>query len=316
MNAPKAKSHELNEEQPSFAFFRTTPAEMMLHPPLASSLQSFETCLILIALERFPSALGACAAAIESAIKAKLNTPQEREIRLWQLIQDIRRISTNLRLFDQSKLDDFRETRNRVTHYGYTPKDDEVCAVQLLKTGLPFLEECYRELFSFELSSRPGAAQKRALESNLARQYSVCKEVYLRARQLKGISYRYCFSSLAHYIRLLIKQRTMPVAEANMLEIDAEAGVKYEHEEREKERFQKQLKGEVEEFDCPICDGKSTMLAQFDDGELLNKRISVRWCYCVSCGMLVREGEPYLADQLLRIPVEVRASMMKEFGIW
>lgn len=286
-----------------------------MHPPLASSLQSFETCLILIALERFPSALGACATAIESAIKANLNTPPESEIRLWQLIQDIRQISSNLRLFDQSKLDDLRETRNRVTHYGYTPKDDEVCAVQLLKTGLPFLEECYRELFSFELTSRSGGAGKSALESKLARQYSLCRELYLRARELKGISYRYCFSPLAYYIRLVLKRLTMPVAEANMLEIDAEAGVKYEHEEREKRRIQKQLKGEVEEFDCPICDGQSTMLAQFDDAELLNKRISVRWCYCVSCGMLVREGERYLADHLLRIPVEVRTSMMKEFGL-
>lgn len=54
---PEKATKEPKEEQPSFVFFRATPADMMKQPPLASSLQSFETCLFLIALRRLPSAL-------------------------------------------------------------------------------------------------------------------------------------------------------------------------------------------------------------------------------------------------------------------
>ena len=61
-----------DEGSPILHFFGATLHDMLGQPPLASSLQSFETCLFLIALERFPSALVSCATAWESAIKSKL----------------------------------------------------------------------------------------------------------------------------------------------------------------------------------------------------------------------------------------------------
>ena len=64
MNATKQASESPKADVPTFWFFRETPRAMLDHPPLASSLQSFETALFLIALRRFPGALRACAAAV------------------------------------------------------------------------------------------------------------------------------------------------------------------------------------------------------------------------------------------------------------
>lgn len=312
---PKQASAEQKEDQPSFLFFRRTPADMMQHPPLASSLQSFETCLLLIALGRFPSVLSSCAAAVESVIKAKLGTPPEDQVRMRDLIEEIRRVSPSLRLFDQTKLQDFRETRNRVVHYGYTPKDDEICAFQLLETGFPFLEKCYSELFGFDLISRPGGGALGALEPQVGEQYRVCREVYLRARQLRGIGYQYCFESLAHCVRFQMKGITMTVAERSMLEMDEERGIKFDHEQRTRQRIERAFTGPTREFDCPICGGHSSMIAELDDEALRSKQVLVRRCLCVSCEMLVSGGNPYLADQLLRVPIQVETTILKEFGI-
>ncbi len=295
--------------------FRATPADMMKHPPLASSLQSFETCLLLIALGRLPSALVSCAAAVESVIKAKLGKPPEDEVKFWKLIQEIRQLCPSLRLFDETKLDRFRDTRNRVVHYGYTPKDDEVCAVELLETGFPFLEKCYSELFGFGLISQPGSQREAGLERGVAEQYRVCREVYRRAKELKGISYGYCFDSLAHCIRFGLKAVTMTVTERSLMEIEEDLGGKFEHEQRVRQRIERAFKGPTWEFDCPICGGQSSMIAELDEAALRSKRVSVRLCMCVSCEMLVSDGHPYLADELLRVGIEVRSQMMKEFGI-
>ena len=317
MNAmPKEPTPEQKEEQPSFVFFRATPVDMMKHPPLASSLQSYETCLFLIALGRFPSALASCAAAVESVIKAKLGTPPEDEVKLWKLIQEIRKLSPSLRLFDETKLDRFRDTRNRVVHYGYTPKDDEVCAVQLLETGFPFLEKCYSELFGFALISRPGGGGKGGLESKVGQQYEVCREVYRRARELRGIGYRYCFDSLAHYIRFALKETTMTVTESNLIETATERGVKDEYEERAKKRLERAFKEPVWDFDCPVCGGKLSIVAELDAEALERKQVSVRCCVCVSCEMVISEGNRYLADQMLRVDIDTTTAIRKELGIW
>ena len=313
---PKEATPEQKDEQPSFVFFQATPVDMMKHPPLASSLQSFETCLLLIALGRFPNALASCATALESVIKAKLGTPPEDQVRMGKLIEQIRRRSASLRLFDEEKLRSFRETRNRLVHYGYTPKDDEVCAVQLLETGFPFLEKCYEELFGFNLISKPGDGRTVGLEPKVGAQYSVCREVYRRARELKGISYRYCFHSLAHYVRFVLKGMTMTVTESTLVELETDRGVKGEYEERAKKRLETSFREPVWHFDCPICGGKSSIIAEVDAETLKKNQVSVRCCMCVSCELVVSEGDRYLPDQLLRVPIEVQTAMMKEIGIW
>jgi hypothetical protein len=79
-------------------FFRSTPAEFMTRVSVASSLQSFETCLFLIALERYPHAFVACVFSIESALAAAL--PQKT---LQKLVRAARSQFASLQVFDEGQ---------------------------------------------------------------------------------------------------------------------------------------------------------------------------------------------------------------------
>ena len=105
----------IDETMPILHFFRAHPHDMLGQAPLASSLQSFETCLFLIGLHRFPSALVSCATAWESALKSKLKIGEnKRGVRLEKLLNDVRSGYQVLRDYDYNKLDDFRRARNHV----------------------------------------------------------------------------------------------------------------------------------------------------------------------------------------------------------
>jgi hypothetical protein len=62
--------------KPTLLFFRAWPENLEEIPPLASSLQSFESALISIRHWRFPDALVQLVSAWESCIKAALRIPQ------------------------------------------------------------------------------------------------------------------------------------------------------------------------------------------------------------------------------------------------
>jgi hypothetical protein len=99
---------ESDETRPTLNFFRATPPDMLEWPPLASSLQNFETCLFLIALGRYPSAVMSCANAWESAIKARLKILQNEHKQLFQLLDDVRSKFEPLRSFDERRVTEFR----------------------------------------------------------------------------------------------------------------------------------------------------------------------------------------------------------------
>src|SRR5437588_473581 len=119
------------DEKPELIFFRDTPKDLLNRPPLASSLQNLETSFLLLAVWRYPHGLVSCASAIESALKAAFNKRRKGFGELLKL--------ANAELpgdvFSQADLDEFRDKRNEIVHYGFSPKDDEISAVLLLKTG-------------------------------------------------------------------------------------------------------------------------------------------------------------------------------------
>ena len=120
-------------EEPELHFFRGTPADLLARPPLASSLQSFESCLFLIALKRYPHAFTACAFAIESAIKAAFGIPSSGGDNLQRLLERARERLPRLRDFPQHDVDHLRQSRNRIIHYGFSLKDDQPAASLLLR---------------------------------------------------------------------------------------------------------------------------------------------------------------------------------------
>ena len=138
-------------KKPELLFFRNTPDCLMSRPPLCSSLQNLESCFLMTALGRFPHALVAAASSAESAMKAALNLPPEDRIHAKPLYAQARTNYPALLSFDDDDLETFRNTRNRIAHYGFSPHDDEATATLLLKTGLPFLIACNKEFFDFDL---------------------------------------------------------------------------------------------------------------------------------------------------------------------
>ncbi|HEV7925423.1 MAG TPA: hypothetical protein VGR14_08715 [Verrucomicrobiae bacterium] len=291
-------------------------------------MQSYETCLFLFALGRFPSALVVCATAWESVMRAKLGLALENDLSLDALIDQIQNSSGTLKTYDRNKLHTFRKTRNRIAHYGFSPKDDEECARLLLETGLPFLNRCYRELFDFYLDwqdIRPGNNDFSALNSEemakagllpeVAEHLRVVSRVYARARQLGGLGLSYCFRGFGKYISVRQNEMSFTATEARILQRGDENGVKFEHEMKEKEEVAK-IFDVPWEFDCPICEGCDCLIGELDDGRLDIKQVSVRRCACVSCGLVVPQGSPFLADELLREQLENESPrILKELGI-
>ena len=138
-------------EEPRFHLFRLPPADLRARPPLASSMQSFESSLFLVALRRYPHALTACVFAIESALKAAFNEPSARKDGLQELLTRARRQAATIAAFSIDDLDSMRDTRNRIVHSGFSPKADGLAATLLLRPAIPLLRACYDGLLSFSL---------------------------------------------------------------------------------------------------------------------------------------------------------------------
>jgi hypothetical protein len=145
------KKKYMKATSPTFVFFRTSPDNLMSRPPLCSSLQNLESCFFLIALNRYPQALIACASAIESCLRAAFNIRPEENRKLVDLLKDAKNYSQKLKNFSQVKLDNFRKTRNNFVHFGFSPDDDNKAARLLLDSGFIFLNLCYEEFFNFNL---------------------------------------------------------------------------------------------------------------------------------------------------------------------
>ena len=132
-----------NNSAPNLSCFRSKPDNWLEYPPLASSLQTVETALMLIMMGRYPSALIECVCATESAIKAAFNIKQNDMIDLKNLVLMACNKSSEIN-HKKRDFDKLRHARNRMIHYGYSPRDDAESARYLLSTGFDFLETCYK----------------------------------------------------------------------------------------------------------------------------------------------------------------------------
>ena len=292
-------------EMPELNFFRATPAGLLDNPPLASSLQTFETALFLIALGRYPSALVSCGSAWESAIKAKWAIPPDDRITAAKLIEMGRGYSVPLRAFDGESLRAFREKRNSVVHYGFSPKDDEQSARLLLESGLPFLSLLYQELFDFFLdwkALRPSANAfgelnreemlKVGLLPYIADHLRDTSIVYSSARGRGAQDYRYCFRGLERHLAFSMKQAAMSESEWAVLEAGNTGMAVFEAELEAKKGLKKVLHEPTWEFNCPVCEGGESLVAELDETQLESLKVVPSRCVCIRCGCFARDNEP------------------------
>jgi transcription elongation factor Elf1 len=269
-------------------------------------MQSLETSFFLIALHRYPHALSTCASALEAAIKASLACPPDGG-GLQSLIEAAKEHSACIGQFPRKELDAFRRARNRLTHEGFSPKDDSESAALLIKVGLPFLALCFRELHSFDLME--GLLQK------YAEHFSVATKVYENARNLPDVDLAYCFASFGHLIRWCFKSNFSVVWEIDALLHAEEVGAKFERTYQEKQELERVF-GAYWSFDCPICDDVESVACELDESELVTRKIALRRMACTNCGFVVRDQQPFLSQVLLEGQVsDLRVQILREHGL-
>jgi hypothetical protein len=108
---------------PTLIFFRRTPAKWHERPELVTSLQSWETALLLFGLRRFPASLVTVVSGIESILEPHF--PELKWVREDKLKRMLGDASKRYRwTFPERDLDALRKARNRFVHQGFIPRDN------------------------------------------------------------------------------------------------------------------------------------------------------------------------------------------------
>jgi transcription elongation factor Elf1 len=304
---------DINE--PKLIFFRDKPNDLLTRPPLASSLQHLETSFLLITLSRYPHALVSCASAVESALKAAFSVGQKKPLNFESLLKRANEKFSPNAVFNQNDLDEFRRKRNEIVHYGFSPKDDEICAILLLKTGYRLIEHCYESFFNFPLK-RKGEAYG-GLRPDIDCQLDIATRVYLKAKNLKDLNLTYCFIAFTHEIRWGIQHWMLSDWQREILASENSGGdLAWEYKHKQKESLSSKDLDPAWHFNCPICGEIDSFVCELDDEELDRSRIALKRGVCVNCSLLIPMNCPFLLDELCVDQFEnAHAKIMNEYGI-
>ena len=197
----------------------------------------------------------------------------------------------------------------------------------MLVAGLPFLELCYRTLFNFYLDwqeIRPGITEFRDLTgdemeiaglcSAVAEQLRFVKEIYALAKERGDFEYTHCFSALGHFIRIGLKDNAKTEIEWEISERSHAQDAESELERKAKEDLE-DLFRVCWSFDCPICGGHETLVAEIDEAAMNDRQVLTDRCSCVHCGFRVGRGAEYISQVLLAPQISNgRLGILKEYG--
>ena len=280
---------------PPLHFFRSTPAGLKVNSALASSLQSFESCLFLIALERYPHAFVNGVFSAEIVAKAALaGLPQQQKNIQKTILKQAKK---------ELKYDAGLRTRNRIVHEGFTRDDDKLATRLLIETVLPYLGDCYQRLFDFSLLE--------GLLKEYAEQLRIASQVVRGLKATDNVNITLCLRPLGHLIRWQLRNSFMSQAEIEL------AGNYTEHLDVVIKRVE-QLKRIYEPwwvFKCPVCKEVECFVAQLDDKALDRKAVSLLKGRCAECELVIPSGCPGLADSLCRDQItDACSEILHEYG--
>lgn len=303
-------------EKPHLVFFRDTPEGMMNRPPLASSLQHLDTSFLLLSMGRYPHALVSCGSAIESALKAAINAGPESRLEFKELINKARLSCPSLTLLNDDAIRRFRDKRNEIIHYGFSPKDDELSAKLLLETGYTLLENCYDAFFQFMLVGKNDVYG--GLDVDLARHLEIARKVYAKAKNEPNVNLTYCFLSLIHQVRWDLRENMLSYWQKEVINSEEESlhEISWDMRKEYKQELSWKVMDPSFDFDCPICGASDDFVCQLDDELLENAQISLKRGACVNCGFMIPKNCPFLADELCTKQIDqAKSTILKEYGI-
>ena len=123
-------------------------------PGVLSALQAFETALMLVALNRWPSVIPLAWSGCESLLRSKykdLGSAPDIHVLQKKYHED-----TDLLSGLNDKAHKFRKLRNRIQHEGFSPRDDSECMEVFFDTGIPYFEHMVKEVVGEPLSYNLG----------------------------------------------------------------------------------------------------------------------------------------------------------------
>jgi len=307
--------NKLTSEEPRLIFFRETPTDLLKLPPLASSLQHLETSFLLISINRFPNAVVSCASAIESAMKAVLKIEPDEYLEFWPLKRRVQEVKEfrNFTNLSNDLIFNFKNHRNKINHYGFSSKDDEISAFHLLKTGFPLIEQCYKAFFHFSLT---GSNEKLGgLMPSIARHFNVARKVFGKTRDEKNSTF--CFAAFSHDIRWNIQNWMLSDWQKDILNSEDESGwMSWEFQMKQKEDLTSRIFKTSWEFDCPVCNNSESFVCELDEEKLRNKEIKINKGVCTTCGLIIYKNHPFLADELCKEQINSNINrILGEYGI-
>jgi hypothetical protein len=293
-----------NLSAPTLACFRRKPDNWLEFPPLASSLQTIETALMLLMMGRYPAALIDCASATESVLKAKYKIRRDDTTNFADLVVQACIESPDLS-FRKNAFDKLRQARNKMIHYGYSPRDDAESARLLLGVGFDFLAICYKKFFNFDLMD--------SLVVEISKNLSVSFETFNITKRMQ-INPAYCFIPLVSTLRQYFQPTFKPDWEYDALEHCDNVGIEFENVSDRTKEIESIFKNSWK-FWCPICGGNS-LIAEIDASAFNLKEVKLNRVVCCKCDLVIPNGCPELANVLLKSEVGTeREKIFKDYGL-
>ena len=298
----------MTNPQWNFIFFRSCPDSKEASAALTSSMQSLDSVLLLIALQRFPHALCTCVAAIESAIKSsRLRSALAKSNGLAAVVKVARPESAELMEFPEEQLTALGKARNRITHEGFIPRDDSEAVGLLIEVGIPFLAVCYQHFYSFDLWD--------AILQEYAHQWRIGTGVFQRAKEVSDLDCTYCLNGLIHLIRWNLRENFSADWEIKATVETAENGVQFAFNYKRREYFER-LYALSWVFDCPLCRQPEAAVCELDSDELESKNVIPLRMACINCGFVVGKAQPFLTEALLELNVaRAKEKILKGCGL-
>jgi hypothetical protein len=291
---------------PKILFFKEVPDKLIEQPPLASSLQSFETSLILISQQRYPHAHVSLASAIESAMKSILRIEKDSKIKAWKLYELTKNKFASLNNYEKDVLDDFREKRNEYIHYGFIPGDDEESARQLLSVGFPFFVSCCNSFFQFDIIQ--------SLHPELSFHFNTMIEMY-RDSKTSATKQTAFFISVSHWLNWNNLEQQRSDWEFSSLIKAEELGLKYEKISRCREKLEIKWSN-TWDFTCPICGEVETFIGNLDNEKAKMGIVSFDKGYCLNCQFYVSDDIPGFMNRIIATEIKsITPLISKEYGL-
>jgi hypothetical protein len=297
--------------------FLALPKNWEANPPLASSLQHLETSLLLIALGRYPHALVSCVSAIESALKAAFKIPAEEERTLMDLLDQASKKFPSHVGFKAKDVADLRRKRNAITHFGFSPNDDEVAAALLLDVGYTYLDQCYRTFFGFNTIRKTGSFD--GYSPDVFRLLGASLNVWRSSKSRKQIAgpAPQFFIPVAHGVRWSTQHWSMSRVQQNILDDATESFDQGFAVIQLLEQLKNKMVEPVGVFDCPVCGYGDCVCCELDGGDSFDSGdLKVTRMICAHCSLNIPSALGDLAAELVADQIPNRkVEICKGYGV-